>query len=207
MSGAYSLLRYLSQAVHQGKPGHTYPNGATVDWNRGSRFTYFKYYLKFVELARGRKYKSEYLRDIIEWCKSVGLVRHELSLKSQYLRKSNLFDLRLWGEAMCETVLDAYSPHKRLGFSTGISNIRDELIAEGVPARRAAKAQREVYAYFGGENLKACMSSSAFYRLRSDLLLVGIDICAPLNVSALSVRVRPIDLVSVSAPEFYRGVG
>jgi II/X family phage/plasmid replication protein len=52
--------------------------------------------------------------------------------------------------------------------------------------------------------MRECMSKSAFYRLRRDLLRVGIDISADLNVSALRFAIETIQLKPTEMPDWYR---
>lgn len=48
--GVLETLRLMSGFSVRGKPGYLYPNGRTVDWFRGSRRVYVKYYCKAFDL-------------------------------------------------------------------------------------------------------------------------------------------------------------
>jgi len=207
MNDARAFLRFLTSVAAHGRTGHIYPNGATVDWGTKSRYTYTKYYLKAVELEARKQTRSEYQKQIIEWCHDQGLVRFEVSFKSTFLRRYGLHDPARWTIGQAVELMGKYMHHRKVEYSrASTDDIREELIRLGFPAGRAERAQQAFYAWSSGHDLRRGMSKSAFYRLRSDLLNVGVDISEPVNVTALPVRIREVRLNEAAPPRWYRSV-
>jgi Phage replication protein CRI len=203
----YALLRGLAQVTHRGKVPMVYGKGETVAWGGGSRHVYVKYYLKGPELLKhGGPEASEAAR----WAGAVGLVRHEVTLKSMWLRKMGLERPELWTPQGMVEVMRNYSMHERVGVCRGgWSYVYQDLVEKGVPTSRARRAQESAYAYMSGHVFRTGenISRSAFYRLRGDLRKVGIDISAPLNVSALHVSVKTVEMRPANLPLGFRRVG
>ena len=171
----------------------TYING--VSWNEGSKFWYMKLYLKGMELG---DYVAPFIKD---WCINSGILRHEISLKSRYLKQYGLQDLRAWtfgwkekGETMENIIYGKVS--SVLSRNTVQSNP-----FEGIPTnlRRVALDWRD------GSDI---WSDPAYtirtkQRWRSALLPYGIDIKVPCNVTRLATRVEVIQLESAAVPSGY----
>lgn len=200
-TGVELVLRAVAGLTHNGRRPMPY-DGATM-WGHGSRYLGIKYYDKAKELRR--RDRSPYRDELAQWCQSVGLLRHEVSLRSKALVKAGLDQIEKWTADAMEQVLDKYAKHRQIGAGVdGLLSIRDELVGQGVPAGRAEKAQQAALSFAAGYNLRASLSKSAYYRLRSDLLRVGLDIGGELNVTALPLRVREVKLEKVEPPEWYR---
>lgn len=200
----------LGSVIRQGKPGTVSADGNTVDWGRGSRYSYLKYYIKAAEMRRHCKKPSEYQAQLVDWCDSVGIVRQELSVKSMMLKRQGLDSPVNWSKARMEQLLDEYSPHRECGAQVSAHSELFQLLVEaGTSISRARAAQAALQAYLNGmrfivgENI----SKSAYYRLRADIKLAGVDIGAPLNVATLPVRIRELVLEPAAPPQFYRWAG
>lgn len=201
-------VRALGQVTHAGKAAMVYGKGETVSWGGGSRHVYVKYYAKGPEMKKHSDSHDDGL--VAQWADTVGLLRHEVTLKGMYLSKNGLSSPVAWTREVMRRVIDKYAMHTRVGVArSSWATIYDDLLLLGVPAGRARRAQEAAYAYLGGhvfrkgENIPV----RSFYRLRADLRVVGLDISAPLNVSALRGSVRVVDLAPASLPRAFRRVG
>lgn len=199
------FISWLATQKHQRDSGHVYSNGRTVDWNRGSRRTYIKYYDKANELKR-QKNPSEYLQKLIGYCESRGVVRHELSLKSNQLKSLGLDNLLNWKPQTMGELLDKYTFHARVsGTRNSLHDIANTLQELGYNSSLSMRCQMIAISWASGvayvpdDNI----SKSAFYRLRKPLLSIGIDIAVPANVATLPISIREIKVMPFELPDWY----
>jgi len=207
---ARSVVAALSSVVRGGKCAWLSPDGNTAAWGVGSRYAYTKYYPKGPELRKHPGADPEYATKLADWCDSVGIVRQEVSLKSMLLKRHGLDRPGKWTMDTMRELLDQYSPHRDAGAGRcDFSEVQSHLVASGLPVSRARAAQTALYAYLAGRRFVVGenISKSAFYRLRADLRVCGVDIAAPLNVSTLPVRIRELELSPAVAPSWYRWAG
>jgi Phage X family/Phage replication protein CRI len=185
--GATYLSWLLTQQPSRRQLVGTYPNSATVDWGRGSRRIYAKFYLKFIELAQRGLASPE----LLEWAEKVGLARFEMSLKStqlismgcQFLGSLDMNQLELLFEEKTKILSRASVAHD------DFESLPDHL--------------RLVALEYQQGKLKP-MAVSTFRRKRLLLLPYGIDISVPSNIHQFPQRVRVIELRPASIPEFYQ---
>lgn len=222
-SDSRTIVNALSSVVRMGRAGWLSPDGCTVAWGVGSRYVYTKYYLKGPELRKHPGADPEYTAQLADWCDTVGLVRQEVSFKSMHLKRNGLdrpgawdaYDVQGGTVDLMSQLLDEYSPHRETG--AACDNVRDlysTMVEAGLPKSRARAAQVAAEAYRNGFRFNhdpkkgpVNISRSAFYRLKADVALCGIDIAAPLNVAALPVRIRTVELSPAVAPDWYRWAG
>lgn len=217
VNNGLAIIEYLASQRHQGRTGHVYPNGCTVDWQgrsrsgKGSRYVYFKYYAKWVEAGCSKEDPDYYLK-LMEWCKEVGLIRFEISLKSMLLKKYGLDSINAWNDESINEIRndirEKYMLHKKANFNvTEFSKISEELMAIGETGAIAAKAQGLVDSWTSGNMYYLdddVMSKTTRYRYRNLIKQVcDIDILERLNVSRLPVKVRTIELREATPPEWY----
>lgn len=211
LGAARGVVAALASVVRLGRCGWLSPDGNTVAWGVGSRYAYLKYYVKGAEMRRhAKKTDDPYLVDLITWAEENGIVRQELSAKSMLLKRQGLDRPGAWTVEKMAELLDDYTPHREAGASVGsYAELFQALIDQGVPKSRARNAQSALYAYLAGHRFTVGenISKSAFYRLRSDIKLAGVDIAAPLNVATLPVRIRELSLSPAVAPPWYRWGG
>ncbi|PID62207.1 MAG: hypothetical protein CSB44_03680 [Gammaproteobacteria bacterium] len=182
--------------------GDTDSVGNTVYWNRHSRYARAKMYAKGAEIRaqmrrnvqrRGAEHQR-YLAELADWCDQVGLVRFEVTMKQRNLTQTGL---RYWARCTDESVESEYRKREE-GLMTRCENFED---VRALPVR----LQNVFHAYMRGENIaEQGMSRATFYRYRQQLLAVGVDIAKELNVTALRVRPRVIELTAAEPPSFYR---
>ena len=211
------IIEYLASQRHQGRTGHVYPNGCTVDWQgrssngKGSRYVYFKYYAKWVEAGCSKEDPNYYLM-LMEWCKEVGLIRFEISLKSMLLKKYGLDSINAWNDENIDKIRseirEKYMMHNKAKFNvTEFSKVSEELMAIGETGAIAAKAQGLVDSWTSGNMYyldNDVMSKTTRYRYRNLIKQVcDIDILQRLNVSRLPVKVRTIELCEATPPDWY----
>ena len=197
-------IRALGQVTHQGKSPMVYGNGETVAWGGGSRHVYVKYYVKGVEML---KHGSPESVDAAQWALINGVLRHEVTLKGMWLVKNGLYKPESWSLDTMRNILGKYAMHGKVGVArSSWSRVYEQLLDLNVPEGRARRGQEAAYAYLGGHVFRKGdnIPVRTFYRLRADLRLVGLDIAAPLNVSALQTAVRVVDLVPVALPQHLR---
>lgn len=171
----------------------TYTNG--VSWNEGSKFWYAKLYLKGMELG------SHVAPEIKDWCLNSGILRHEISLKSRYLKQYGIQDLRAWtfgwkekGETMENIIYGKFSAV--LDRNTVQTNP-----FEGIPT----KLRRIALDWRDGSDIWCDPSYSIRSKQmwRKALLPYGIDIKVPCNVTRLATRVEVIQLAPAEMPSGY----
>ena len=203
---ARASIRALSSVSHAGKPGFCYPDGNTVSWGQGSRYSYFKYYLKGPEMVKHLDQSDPYCKALTDWAVSRGIVRHEVSLKSMFLARNGLDQPARWTVEAASNVMKTYRTHDRAGLgASSYDTIAKELVAQGVTRSRAQRAQMAAYSYLAGHQFVIGMniSRASYFRLQADLRKVGINIGAPLNVAALRHTVRVVEWRSAVPPLFY----
>lgn len=204
---AATVIRSLGQVTHRGKVPMVYGNGETVAWGSGSRHVYIKYYAKGPEMKAHGEPEAQ---QAASWANAVGLIRHEVTLRSMWLRKSGLEVPAKWTGEVMRAVMKGYSMHERVQSSrTSWADVYEKLLALGVPRGRAQRAQEAAYAYLSGHVFRrgGNITNGSFYRLRADLRRVGVDISAPLNVSALPTAVRVVEMRPAWLPQGFRRTG
>ena len=168
-------------------------DGMTVVYGEGSKYVYGKVYSKLAELVNHRRRKSgSHVDDeVIEFCRSFGVLREEFTLKSRFLTQ------------------------RGLAFLGGITH--DELTDVFMGRTQFQRFEKMIYDSFGDlprhlqatyakwkEGLPQKIGVSTFYRHRAALLKYGVDISIPCNVLALPVKVKTIDVAALEAPDWYR---
>lgn len=216
---ALRCLRWLSGQQIQGKPGHLYADGCTVDWFRGSRRVYAKYYVKAVSMLReGKKQGLKIQKDLYEWgqcdpyqvrladwCMQNGVVRHEVSFKAMKLKDEGLDKIGKWSMVRMEEIMQGYQVHERsIGGISQYETISEELQQQGIDRGRAVRAQQAALSWLAGYDLKGNMSKSAYYRVRSLLFSVGLDISLPCDVSRLPIQIKTVEMRPLAVPGWYK---
>lgn len=168
-------------------------DGMTVSYGEGSKYVYGKVYSKYAELINHRRRKSGAHVDdeVIAFCRDMGVLREEFTLKSRFLTQRQM----------------AY-----LGAIT-----HDELVDVFMARTQFRRFEKMTYDSFGDlprylqatyskwrDGLPQKISRATLYRHRSELLKYGIDISVPNNVHRLPVNVRTVDVAALEAPAWYK---
>lgn len=221
MVGKGNELAYLralsSQTIGRSKVGYLYPNGQTVDWNKGSTYRYDKVYIKSFDLKKHRDERvskgksledSEYYDQLIDYCDSFGVVREEHSFKREFLRRKDLCFYGLVSEADFRPFLeDLEKAMKRLEVThTEYESIADQLIGEGVcKSRQSANSTQSVYLlWLHGQKIKR---NSQYYVHSARLKEIGIDIAVDFDVTRLPIQIRRQEIIDVKplpVPDWYQ---
>jgi replication protein CRI/X family protein len=193
MVDSEALLRNMAGQHIGRQKGSLSVNGATVEYGRGSKYVYGKLYCKFTELKKHKSKKSgQHVSDeVVEFCKSVGVVREEFTLKSRFLTQSGLAYLGAITEKGLREVYMNRSQLQRLE-QVKYENFND------LPRRLRATYVSWKHGY------PIEVSRATFYKHRSALLAYGVDISIPNNVHTLPIKVKTITLSALSAPEWYQ---
>lgn len=173
--------------------GRLSPDGATVEYGRGSKYVYGKVYAKHMEFqahAR-RKSGSHVAAEVVEFCRTLGVLREEFTLKSRYLTQNQMAFLGAirHGE-LIHTYLNR-SQFRRL------AAVKYETF-DDLPRHLRAT-------YVSWQNgFPQGISRATFYRHRTGLIAYGIDISVAANKEIKPLRLNVVDLAMLEAPEWYR---
>ncbi|SFU83206.1 Phage X family protein, partial [Nitrosomonas eutropha] len=147
---------------------------------------------KYQELEKHRckKSGSHVSQEVIEFCKTEGILREEFTLKSRFLLQNGLAFL---GSITQQKFNDIYNDRTQLQRLEDMKfdNFND------LPFRL-----RSTYASWK-LGLSLDISRATYYRHRTELLSYGIDISIPNNVHYLPERVRTVQLKALTAPDWY----
>lgn len=174
--------------------GSVTPDGMTIEYGRGSKYVYGKLYMKHAELESHRKRKSgsHVGQDVVDFCRSVGIVREEMELKSRFLTQQQICWL---AQINSEVLEEIYRERSQV---RGVKNMSYEDTTELSSAARGTLAR-----YEKGEPLN--LSRPTFYRHRNELLKAGYpDIGIANNVVALRPNIKVIEVQAMCAPDWYR---
>jgi hypothetical protein len=183
---AADVLAWLGSQQPGRCRARVYGDGGTVEWGAGSRYTYFKAYDKGAEILRHGG-PSE----LVEYCRDVGLVRFELSLKGVWCSRYRA----VWGsvtdEELEKLLMDKVSA----------------VVGEGVEVRDMLQIPMP---YLGtlllweqGVDVVSRMSRTTFYRHRAFLRRFGVDIAVPRSSVTRVWPVKVLRLERVEPPAWY----
>lgn len=223
-----AYLRAVSSQRFRHSIGYLYPDGNTCVWTpkggeKGGRLVYPGIYNKAAELDAHllpkvkRKYGDEsdeyrYVKQLRDWCSSVGMLRSEIKLRSEYLKRESLCYWGLFDEDKLREIqgeflrvgdkmtLDAYD----------IQSISEKLVAEKICESVQAATRTATYAYewMTGKTFDFEKSSVKTHRAR--LRQIGIDIKLPFDQSkrgsvVFFTNVREVAVThTAEVPSFYR---
>jgi hypothetical protein len=184
--GAGDVLAWLGAQQPGRCRARVYGDGGTVEWGGGSRYMYFKAYDKAAELLRRGA-----VADVVEYCRAVGLVRFELSLKAVWCSKRRA----VWGSVTDEEL-------------EGVLMDRvNSVVGQGVEVRHVLDVPMP---YLGtlllweqGVDVASRLSRATFYRHRRYLRGLGIDIAVAKSSVSRMWPVRVVRLERLEPPEWY----
>jgi len=188
---ASQVIRHM-QGFKSGRFEPRSYNCSGVSWGEGSKFWYAKVYDKAADYVRHYGVGTV-LHDakIYDFILCSGVVRHEITLKSRYLRQNGLSGLSRWVDGMEKKIYALFSDCLDGSFNS------DTFLE--IPGRAGELA----VAWRDGADLKKRLSHNTFYRYRRQLLTYGIDIAVPSNVTRINTRVNVIDIGQTSLPFWY----
>lgn len=183
-----SRLRHYMAGMHVGsKAGKSYDSGVT--WGEGSKYWYAKLYDKHADIVKDKHAPLE----LVEWCRTNGVGRFEVSLKTRYLTQHGLNYVGVWEDSkMGDVVFGRFS-----GALSKLDVSVDDF--EEIPGRLGELA----IAWRNGVDLKARLPRNTFYRYRKQLKGYGIDISERCDVSRLPMRFETVTLSEAQMPSWY----
>lgn len=185
------FVRYL-QGFKSGRQEPTNYKGTGVAWGVGSKYWYAKVYDKAAEYVRQcGKNSKVHDEQLFEYMRLAGIARHEIELKSRYLKQNNLWRISHWGLGMEQRIYALFDD-----VIQGQSHVDSFLEIEG-------RAGELAVAWRDGADLKKRLSTATYYRYRKQLLKYNIDIAIPSNVRRLEARVQVITLSPAVVPFWY----
>lgn len=218
-------LRALSSLPYRNSVPRLHINGKTVDWltksGTGGRLIYPSVYDKANELSKHAlpKIKKQfgensaefkYLKLIIDYCESYGVVRFEQKMKSEFLRRENLNfyglcslnDFRKFHEEFLN--IDEKLSVESMNLETITQRLMREHICETVKSANTTA----LYAVNWMHGTKFDLSKRQVKEHRSRLRKIGIDIALTCDLTKFSlVTVRhhhTINVRSLPIPDFYQ---
>lgn len=134
---------------------------------------------------------EEYLLLLEAYCCEQGIVRHECRFAERYLNQQGLKPWHVTHEQLdCHYKKELEKMNKRIELSDSNEDVSNA-------------AMTTYYRYMNGENVKGLLKKPTFYRHRTELFKMGVDISLPTNVKALSVKPRLVEIRPAAIPEFY----
>lgn len=222
-----AFLRGISSQRFRNSIAYLYPDGNTCVWTpkggeKAGRLVYPGNYNKAAELDAHllpkvkRTFGEEsdeyrYVRELRDWCASVGMVRSELKCRSEYLKRENL---QFWGLFDEAKLREIHRGFLMVGDKCEINNfdvltVADELLANNIVDHRKAAMTTAGYVALWQCGQQFDFKKSADQKHRARLRQIGIDIKLPFDATRHGVvfirNVREIERVfSMPKPDFYR---
>jgi hypothetical protein len=220
-----SYLKALSTMPYRRSRGNLYADGKTCDWKSilgNAREIYACVYHKAHEfsihlLPKVKRAFGEqspeyaYILQLIDYCRTAGVTRHEQKFKSAYLNKHNL---QFYG--LSDTLNQLTNLHneflnidKKLKVSAmDLRTITQTLIEEGICDNTKAANTTALYAinWMNGDTFESHKKQVQIHR--AHLRKIGIDILKPCNLLLFSPvivkEVIEITRTELQPPSFYK---
>lgn len=188
------LMAWLGGRQHSRMKVGVVAEGETVEWGRGSKYAYQKFYNKLAEMRYHVKRGTVYDADVLALVEELGLGREEISLKSRFLTQRLL---RFYGVTTMTKLVEVYRERSQLT-DVGRSFQFDDI--ESLP-----KAIRStLLAWRNGLDWSQGLSARTQRRHRSYLKDVcGVDISVPHSIERMPIRPREVEFAVAVAPDWY----
>ena len=222
-----AYLRGISSQAFRNSIGYLYPDGNTCVWTpkggeKAGRLVYPGNYAKAAELDAHLLPKIKrtfgddsdeyaYVKDLRDWCASVGMVRSEIKLKPEFLKREQLC---YWGLFDEQRLVDIHGDFLRVGEKMTLNafdtvSITQELINRGICKSVQAAGRTAGYCYEWMHGATFDFNKSAVKEHRARLRRLDIDIKKPFDSSRFGVvfirNVREVEVThDMPIPAFYR---
>lgn len=222
-----AYLRGISSQRFRHSIGYLYPDGNTCVWTpkggeKAGRLVYPGNYNKAAELDAHllpkvkRSYgegsdEYRYVKQLRDWCASVGMLRSEIKLRSEFLKRECL---SYWGLFEEEKLREVHGEFLRVGEKMtldayDVQSISEKLIAEKICKSMQAATRTATYAYEWMNGKRFDFNKSAVQDHRARLRQIGIDIKLPYDTTKCGVvfitNCREVNVThNVAIPSFYR---
>lgn len=218
-------LRALSSLPYRNSVPRLHTNGKTVDWltksGKGGRLIYPSAYNKAFELELHalpkikRQFGEDspeykYLKLIIDYCKSCGVIRFEQKFKHEFLRRENLNFYGLFELSQFRPFHEDFlNIDSKLSVETmDLETITQRLIREGICDSTRSANTTALYAIQWMHGHKFDLSKSQVQTHRARLRKIGVDIALACDLSKFSlVTVKShftINVRTLDIPSFYQ---
>lgn len=185
---AIAFIRYCS-GLNVSRCKRGLAGDESVWWVNSRRM--IKVYRKWAEMVAHGADPND---PLVVWCREIGLVRVEVSMKRRLLNDLGLTDL---GAITDEKLAEVYA--EETAFLSKFDSSDDPDILAAIPVRSRAYAA----AWLAGQDLSAIMSKRSMYRHGRVLAEYGLDIFSPRNIANFPTKVRVIELKPVAVPDWY----
>ena len=174
------LMCALTYGIKQGEDGKLH----------GSRRSTLKMYNKYNEIKRHRKIDSTLKRFLMGNCE--GEVRVEACYRATELKKLGFSSGKSWDQKSAWFLLKLWIDRLEI-----VGN----MLVNDFKVSSMPNAVRTTYLVWkSGEDVRAAMSKTTFYRRRAELLEYGIDIAIPRKVKEQGAKVIPVVSVLEATP-------
>lgn len=224
-----AYLRAISSQRYRNSIAYLYPDGNTCVWTpkggeKAGRLVYPGNYAKAAELDAHllpkvkRSFGEDsdeyrYVRDLRDWCASVGMVRSELKCRSEFLKREAL---QFWGLFDEQKLVEIHKGFLMVGNRLEVTNydeltIAQQLVAEGICQHTKAAMTTSQYVSLWRLGQTFDFNKSAVKEHRARLRKLNIDIKIPYDQTrhgTVFTFTRNVREVAVSfeaqVPSFYR---
>lgn len=218
-------LAGLSTLPYRNSIPRLHANGKTADWltkrGKGGRLIYPSAYNKAYELAlhalpKIKKSHGEtsseyrYLKKIIDYCDSHGVVRFEQKLKNEFLRRNGFCFYGLFKESRLRPIHEEFLAldQKLQVEAMNLETITQRLISEGIVDSTRAANVTSLYAIQWMHGHKFDFSKSQVQTHRARLRKIGIDIALTCDLSKFSLvnvkSSRTVIAEPLAMPNWYK---
>lgn len=169
------------------------PDGNSVLWGYGSKYSNHIAYLKVPEMLRHMK-RGSVLPEVFNHISGLGVIRLESKYMTRFCTQNGL---RFLAEVDMAKIINFFRhDRQKVMFNTVEVSSYDDIPQ---PFRGTAKDWRD------GVDLKSTMKQNTYYRHRRELKKYGIDIAVSSNVKQLHhVKVVELNPTALLAPDWYR---
>lgn len=224
-----AYLRAISSQRYRNSIAYLYPDGNTCVWTpkggeKAGRLVYPGNYAKAAELDAHLLPKVKrtfgedsdeynYVRELRDWCASVGMVRSELKCRSEFLKREAL---QFWGLFDEQKLVEIHKGFLMIGNRLEVTNydeltIAQQLVAEGICKNTKAAMTTSQYVSLWRLGQSFDFNKSAVQEHRARLRRLNIDIKVPYDQTrhgTVFTFTRNVREVAVSfdaqVPSFYR---
>lgn len=200
-----ACMRYLAGQRHY-RSAEVFPDFQGLRFGKQATYSRLKFYAKGPELKKRMKDNPEHLGPLVDWCNEHGILREEWTLGRKLLHEKGLTGAGTTMGQLIELVEHRRAIPRRLETSrVRLVEIADALVERDVVKRKstAIRLQGYAFAWASGADLKADLAESTFYRIRKQLLAVGLDVAHPMDVARVTPTPDVVTLNPADPPEFY----
>jgi hypothetical protein len=219
-----AYLKALSMMPYRRSRGFLYADGNTCEWKSilgNAREIYPCVYNKAHEFSLhllpkvkrsfgDQSPEHNYITQLIDYCRSLGVTRHEQKFKSAFLNKHNL---QFYGLSDLTKLTDLHNQFLNIDKTLKVSamdlrTITETLLEQGICDNTKSANTTALYAinWMNGERFESSKKQVQTHRAR--LRKIGIDILKPCNILLFSPvivkEVIEINRTELQPPAFYK---